>query len=60
MITRLTQTNEDLSKRIEVINEDKMQLIDNLRDKDNELRIIKDDMSMLTARLQAASIKLCE
>ena len=40
-----------MDQKIDNLTEEKMNLLDNLRDKDNELRILKDDLKNMAERL---------
>ncbi len=40
-----------MNQKIDNLTEDKMNLLENLRDKDNEMRILKDDLKNMGDRL---------
>ncbi len=40
-----------MDQKIDNLTDEKMNLLDNLRDKDNELRILKDDIKNMAAKL---------
>jgi hypothetical protein len=40
-----------MESKIDNLTEDKMSLLDNLRDKENEIRVLKDDMKSMTLKI---------
>lgn len=45
-IERLQERNKDLELKVDRLMDDKMALLDLLKDKDNEIRIFKDEIRM--------------
>jgi hypothetical protein len=40
-----------MESKIDNLTEDKMSLVDNLRDKENEIRVLKDDLKSMTLKI---------
>jgi hypothetical protein len=40
-----------MESKIDNLSEDKMSLVDNLRDKENEIRVLKDDLKSMTLKI---------
>ena len=40
-----------MESKIDNLTEDKMSLLDNLRDKENEIRVLKDDLKGMTLKI---------
>ena len=40
-----------MESKIDNLTEDKMSLLDNLRDKENEIRVIKEDLKSMTIKV---------
>jgi hypothetical protein len=40
-----------MDSKIDNLTEDKMSLLDNLRDKENEIRVLKDDLKSMTLKI---------
>ncbi len=40
-----------MESKIDNLSEDKMSLVDNLRDKENEIRVLKDDLKSMTFKI---------
>jgi predicted nuclease with TOPRIM domain len=50
-IEKLTNANKEMESKIDNLTEDKMSLLDNLRDKENEIRVLKDDLKGMTLKI---------
>jgi hypothetical protein len=59
-ISKLERTNEELSQKVDKAAEDKMRLVDCLKEKEVEARILRKDLQALTVKLQATQVKLNE
>jgi|LauGreDrversion4_2_1035121.scaffolds.fasta_scaffold117703_2 hypothetical protein len=59
-ISKLERTNEELSQKVDKAAEDKMRLVDCLKEKEVEARILREDLQALTVKLQATQVKLNE
>jgi predicted nuclease with TOPRIM domain len=57
-IEKLKNSNYEMDSKIDNLTEDKMTLLDNLRDKENEIRVLKDDLKTMTLKIQGLTQQL--
>jgi predicted nuclease with TOPRIM domain len=57
-IEKLKNSNYEMDSKIDNLTEDKMSLLDNLRDKENEIRVLKDDLKTMTLKIQGLTQQL--
>jgi predicted nuclease with TOPRIM domain len=57
-IEKLRNSNYEMDSKIDNLTEDKMTLLDNLRDKENEIRVLKDDLKTMTLKIQGLTQQL--
>lgn len=59
-IARLERVNRELDARVDKAGEDKMRLLDTLKEREAESRLLREDLAAVTAKLQTALVKLNE
>lgn len=50
-IEKLKSANQDMDSKIDNLTEDKMALLDNLREKENEIRVLKEDLKNMSLKV---------
>ena len=50
-IEKLKISNQEMDSKIENLTDDKMALLDNLRDKENEMRVLKEDLKNMALKV---------